>query len=127
MRAAPPPRTPSRTDLLLEGLAVLYTDGYAASAPLLHHALQAFGTEALALEEAVRSAWVAAVVATDLWDDVQWDLLTGRFLDVVRKAGALSLLLLALRQPFGLRHHERGPRRPRRRGGESLGRGGDRR
>ena len=35
---------------------------------------------------------MAAVVATDLWDDVQWDLLTGRFLDVVRKAGALSLL-----------------------------------
>jgi DNA-binding CsgD family transcriptional regulator len=96
VRAAPPPRTPSRTDLLLEGLAVLYTDGYAASAPLLHHALQAFGTEALASEEAVRSAWVAAVVATDLWDDVQWDLLTGWFLDVVRKAGALSLLPLAL-------------------------------
>jgi hypothetical protein len=54
--------------------------------------LHAFGTDDLGLEEAVRSAWVAAVVATDLWDDVQWDLLTGRFLDVVRKAGALSLL-----------------------------------
>jgi DNA-binding CsgD family transcriptional regulator len=96
VRAAPPPQAPSKADLLLEGLAVLYTDGYAASAPLLHHALQAFGTEDLALEEAVRSAWVAAVVATDLWDDVQWDLLTGRFLDIVRKAGALSLLPLAL-------------------------------
>jgi len=96
VRATPPPEAPSKADLLLEGLAVLYTDGYVASAPVLHHAMQAFGTEELALEEAVRSAWVAAVVATDLWDDVQWDLLTGRLLDAVRQAGALSLLPLAL-------------------------------
>jgi DNA-binding CsgD family transcriptional regulator len=96
VRAAPPPPTPGKADLLLDGLAVLHTDGYAAAAPLLQQAVEAYGSEDLTLEEAVRSAWVAAVVATDLWDDGQWDLLTGRYLDVVRKAGALSLLPLAL-------------------------------
>jgi DNA-binding CsgD family transcriptional regulator len=96
VRAAPPPQTLSKADLLLEGLAVLYTDGYAASAPVLHRALQAFASDDLALDEAVGSGWVAAVVATDLWDDVRWDLLTGGYLDVVRKAGALSVLPLAL-------------------------------
>ena len=36
------------------------------------------------------------MAAVDLWDDVHWDVLSQRHLDVVRKAGALSLLPLAL-------------------------------
>jgi DNA-binding CsgD family transcriptional regulator len=95
-RAAPLAQAPGKADLLLEGMAVLYTDGYAASAPLLHRAIQAFGREDLTLDEAFRSAWVAAVAAVDLWDDVHWDVLSQRHLDTVRKAGALSLLPLAL-------------------------------
>ena len=95
-REAPPPQAPSKADLLLEGMAVLYTDGYAASAPLLHRAVQAFGREDLTLDEAFHSAWVAAVAAVDLWDDEHWDILSQRHLDVVRQAGALSLLPLAL-------------------------------
>ncbi len=95
-REALPPQAPSKADLLLEGMAVLYTDGYEASAPLLHRAVQAFGREDLTLDEAFHSAWVAAVAAVDLWDDVHWDILSQRHLDVVRQAGALSLLPLAL-------------------------------
>ena len=89
-------QAPVKADLLLEGMAVLYTEGYAASAPLLHKAVQAFGREDLTLDEAFRSAWVAAVAAVDLWDDVHWDVLSQAHLDVVRQAGALSLLPLAL-------------------------------
>ena len=95
-REALPPQAPSKADLLLEGMAVLYTDGYEASAPLLHRAVQAFGREDLTLDEAFHSAWVAAVAAVNLWDDVHWDILSQRHLDVVRQAGALSLLPLAL-------------------------------
>lgn len=95
-RAAPAPAEPRKADLLLAGIAVLYTDGYVASAPLLHRAVQAFGVEDLTLDEAFRSAWVAAVAAVDLWDDMHWEVLSQRHLDVVRKAGALSLLPLAL-------------------------------
>ena len=96
VREAPPPQAPGKADLLLDGMAVLYTDGYAASAPQLHRAVQAFGRDDLTLDEAFRSAWVAAVAAVDLWDDVHWDVLSQRHLDVVRQAGALSLLPLAL-------------------------------
>ena len=96
VRQAPPPQQPGKSDLLLDGMAVLYTDGYAASAPVLRQAVQAFGREDLTLDEAFRSAWLAAVAAVDLWDDVHWDALSQRHLDTVRQAGALSLLPLAL-------------------------------
>jgi len=96
VREAPPPDATNRADLLLDGLAVLYTEGYAASAPLLHRAMRAFGDGDLTFEEAVRAAWTAAVVAVDLWDDEHWDVLTRRYLDMVRQAGALSVLPLAL-------------------------------
>ena len=95
-REASAPQVPGKADLLVEGMAVLYTDGYTASAPLLHRAVQAFGREDLTLDEAFHSAWVAAVAAVDLWDDVHWDILSQRHLDTVRHAGALSLLPLAL-------------------------------
>lgn len=96
VRAAPQPQAPGKADLLLEGMALLYTDGYAASAPVLRRAVEAFGRDELTLDEAFRSAWLAAVVAVDLWDDVHWDVLSQRHLDVVRQAGALGLLPLAL-------------------------------
>ena len=96
VRAAPKPLTPGKADLLLEGMAVLYTDGYPAAAPLLHDAVQAFGREDLTLDEAFHSAWLAAVAAVDLWDDVHWGVLSQRHLDTVRQAGALSLLPVAL-------------------------------
>ena len=41
----PPPASPTRADLLLEGMAVLYTEGYPASAPLLHRAMRRSGAK----------------------------------------------------------------------------------
>ena len=48
------------------------------------------------MDEASHSAWIAAVAAADLWDDVHWDVLSQKHLDVIRREGALSLLPLAL-------------------------------
>lgn len=95
-RAAPPATVPSKTDLLLDGIAVLFTDGYAAAAPSLHRAVRAYGREDLTMDEASHSAWMAAVAAADLWDDVHWDLLSRQHLEVIRREGALGLLPLAL-------------------------------
>jgi DNA-binding CsgD family transcriptional regulator len=95
-REAPWPEVPSKADLLLAGMTVLYTDGYAASAPLLHRAVQAFGSEDLTMDEAFHGARLATAVAADLWDDVDWDAVSQRHLDVARKAGALSLLPVVL-------------------------------
>jgi DNA-binding CsgD family transcriptional regulator len=96
VRSGPPTVLPTKADDLLDGLAVLYTDGYAASAPVLQRAVQAFGDDEMTFADAVRAGWLAAVVAVDLWDDVQWDVLTRRYLEAVRGAGALGLLPLAL-------------------------------
>jgi DNA-binding CsgD family transcriptional regulator len=96
IRDAPPTTTATRSDLLLDGMAVLHTDGYVPAVPLLRRAVQAFAADDLTLDEAFRSVWFAAVTAMDLWDDVHWDRLSQRHLDVVRSAGALSLLPLAL-------------------------------
>jgi len=85
-----------RGDVLLQGVAVLFADGYAAAAPLLRQATQAFGGDELTMEEGVRFMWLAAVVASDLWDEQAWDRLTSRHLKIVRAAGALSALPLAL-------------------------------
>ncbi|MEV6286066.1 AAA family ATPase [Kribbella sp. NPDC051770] len=86
----------SRGDLLLRGVAVLYADGYAAGAPLLRFATRAFDSDDLSLEEGMRFMWLAAVTASDLWDEQTWRRLTDRHLRIVREAGALSALPLAL-------------------------------
>ena len=49
--------------------------------------VQAFDTDDLSLEEGVRFMWLAAVVASDLWDERAWDRLTSRHLQIVRSAG----------------------------------------
>ena len=96
VRATSPPPTERKSDVLLDGLAVLFTDGYAPAVPLARRAVQAYTTEELTMDEALRSAWLAAATAASLWDDVSWDELTRRHLDIARESGALSALPLAL-------------------------------
>lgn len=95
-RSAPTPESARRGDRLLKAVSVRFADGYPPAAPLLHGAVQAFDTEELSLEEGVRFMWLSAVVASDLWDERAWDRLTSRHLRIVREAGALSALPLAL-------------------------------
>src|SRR4051794_4903091 len=95
--AGPAPRRPPRpTDLLLQGIATLPTDGHAAAAPILKSALSAFRDEpALPPEE---SRWISAAcrAAWDFWDEESWRLLATRELQRARNAGALTMLPLAL-------------------------------
>ncbi len=98
VRAAPPVvwALPRKSDLLLDGLATLFTDGYPAAAPLLHRAVRAFVTEPVTMQEAMSSEWLSLVTACALWDDAGWDQLTRRHLATARSSGALSALPLAL-------------------------------
>ena len=96
MLKAGAPEPPRRGDALLHGLAVLFTDGYAQSAPAAHRAVQAFASGTLTVAEALRFSWLAAATAASLWDDARWDVLSRRHLEVVRTTGALSSLPLAL-------------------------------
>ena len=95
-RAAPASPAPLASDLLLDGLAVLITDRYAAAAPSLRRATDAFGREDISRREARRWLWLASRVAVLLWDDEAWDELSARFVQLARDVGALSALPLAL-------------------------------
>jgi hypothetical protein len=95
--AGPPPRQPPRPpDLLLEGLATRFTEGYASGASILKDALRAFRRETVLRPQEARWLWLASWAASDLWDDETWRLLSTRHLGLVRDAGALSALPIVL-------------------------------
>ena len=83
-------------DLLLDGLAMLTREGYAAAAPALKVALRAFRSERVSEEGELRWLWLANRIARALADDEAWDELTARHLELARRAGAFSALPVAL-------------------------------
>jgi DNA-binding CsgD family transcriptional regulator len=97
-RTAPRPSHPPRAaDLLLDGLAANFSEGYSEGLPILRRALIAFDRETSEDDE-LRWLWLACIVANHLWDDARWDTLSSRYLQLTRGAGALSELPLALNQ-----------------------------
>jgi DNA-binding CsgD family transcriptional regulator len=96
-RTAPPPDQPERAvDLLLDGLAARFTEGYAAGAPALKRAIRAFRDASITGEPDVRWLWLACRVAIDLWDDDAWHALNAVHVQFARDAGALTMLPFAL-------------------------------
>ena len=94
--AAPRPLDDPRVpDLLLDGLAANFNEGYAAGVPFLRQALAAFGS-GMSADEELRWLWLTTLAALHLWDDERWDMLSARYVELARKAGALSELPLAL-------------------------------
>jgi DNA-binding CsgD family transcriptional regulator len=102
-RTAPQPVGPSRaSDLLLDGLALLITEGPVAGTPVLQRALDAFRGDAVSTEERLRWSWLAGRAAGYIWDYDSWDLLTARQVQVARDAGALTVLPLTLSTRAGV-------------------------
>ena len=92
-RAGPSaPQPPRAIDLLLDGLATRFTEGYAAGVPQLRKALGAFGEVEELTARDVRWLWLACRLAQDLWDDELWHELASRGVRVARDTGALTLL-----------------------------------
>ncbi len=114
-QAAPAaPQPPRAIDLLLDGLATRFTEGYSAGVPPLRRALDAFrDVEGLTARD-VRWLWLACRLAQDLWDDELWHVLATRGVRVARDTGALNLLpnmanyLAALNVHSGRLRHRRG-------------------
>ena len=93
VRAAPlPPEPLGPVDQLLDGLAVLVTDGYAAATTRLHQSLSAFVADELPREVALRWIILASHTALVLWDHKLWQAICARQVDLIRDAGALSVL-----------------------------------
>jgi DNA-binding CsgD family transcriptional regulator len=98
VRAAPKPSGPERAcDLLLDGLALLVSDGRRIATPVLRRALSAFRSDDVSSEEGLRWLWLAGRVAQDLWDDESWEVLCTLHVRLAREAGALAVLPIALR------------------------------
>jgi hypothetical protein len=105
-RAAPAAGEPARAiDLLLDGLATRFTDGYVAAVGPLKAALRAFRCEDDVGQERIRWLWLACRVAPDLWDDEAWDELAVRQLRVASDAGALAVLPVAATYRAGVYVH----------------------
>jgi DNA-binding CsgD family transcriptional regulator len=86
------PQPPGAIDLLLDGLATRFTEGYSAGVPPLRKALAAFrdGNGSTARDQ--RWLWLACRLAQDLWDDELWYALATRGVRVARETGMLSVL-----------------------------------
>jgi DNA-binding CsgD family transcriptional regulator/tetratricopeptide (TPR) repeat protein len=106
VRTAPAPLTEGRaSDLLLDGLALLVTDGYAAGTPALKRALLAVLSQEISAEEGLSWLWLAERAAMAVWDDETWHILASRHVKLARDAGALSELPLAVRSRILLHSH----------------------
>jgi DNA-binding CsgD family transcriptional regulator len=96
---------PLAVDLLLNGLAERFTEGFVAGMPPLRRALLAFRQEDGRHEDQTRWLWLACRVAPDLWDDETWQELAARGVRAARDAGALTLLPIALTYRAGVHVH----------------------
>jgi DNA-binding CsgD family transcriptional regulator len=105
-RRAPAPPGPARApDLLLDGLALLVTEGYQAGTPALRRALLAFRNQDISVELGLSWLWLAERAAMAVWDDETWHILASRHVSLAREAGALSELPLAVRSRILLHTH----------------------
>ncbi len=96
-KALPPPTQPPRPlDLLLDGFALLVTDGPAAAASALRQAASAFASAGISREEVLQFGWVASTAANALWDEESFRAILLRQVQLARAAGALEQLPLAL-------------------------------
>ena len=95
--SAPRPTRPLRpSDLLLDALTTLVTEGRAAAAPLLRRATATFANEASPRQENFRWGWMTTTPPNILWDEESWHAISARNLKEARDAGALARLPIDL-------------------------------
>jgi DNA-binding CsgD family transcriptional regulator len=103
VQSASSSRPPRATDLLLDGLAALVTDGPAVGMPMLSRAVRAFRDEAVPAADALRWLPFACRMSVAVWDDESWHVLSARLIELARQAGALAVLPDALHDGTALR------------------------
>ena len=82
--------------LVLDGLALLVTEGAAGAASALQRAVTAFVSMDSSAGEAIRWNWLGQAAAGALWDDVRWRAIGTRQVRLARDAGALGQLSIGL-------------------------------
>jgi DNA-binding CsgD family transcriptional regulator len=93
-RPPPPTGTPRPLDLLVDGLARLIIDGYAAAAATLLRAGKVLAD--IPVGDVLRWGWMATAASNAVWDDDSTRAIAARHVQVVRDAGALAQLPMPL-------------------------------
>jgi DNA-binding CsgD family transcriptional regulator len=96
VRALPPRAAPQPVDLVLDGLALMVTDGPATAAPALRRAVNALVNADIAAEEPYCWSWQAQAAASALWDNDARCALLVRQVRLAREAGVLDQLPVLL-------------------------------
>jgi DNA-binding CsgD family transcriptional regulator len=84
------------SDLLLDGLSALVTEGRAQAAPQLRQAVRAFAEDDIPPAERLRGSRVALAAAALVWDEEHWRAILARDVLSCREAGMLTQLALYL-------------------------------
>ncbi|MGH3254395.1 MAG: helix-turn-helix transcriptional regulator [Streptosporangiaceae bacterium] len=95
-RALPRSLQPGLVELLLDGLALLITDGLAAAAPTLRRAVSIFAGADISVGDGLRWGWMAMAATNALWDDDGQRAVLARHLQIIRSVGALDRLPIYL-------------------------------
>jgi DNA-binding CsgD family transcriptional regulator len=105
-RAAPPADPPTANDMLVHGLAVLHTDGFADGAPILRRALAMFRDQDDPDERELRGTFFASRIAAELLDDDTCNVLATRHVQLARRRGLYRDLPVSLGHLGAMRVHE---------------------
>ena len=90
VRELPTPVAPRPLDVLLDGLALMITEGHAAGAPVLQRAVGALTD--IPIDDIVDWGWLATGASVAVWDYDGWHDSSARHVQVLREAGALAAL-----------------------------------
>ena len=94
--SAPDPADPPLPcDLLLDGLALIFTEGRPVATPVLRRAVAAFAGDAVSVKEMLRWGWLATRAANYLWDYDSCLAIGARVVQLARESGALEALAVA--------------------------------
>ena len=93
--APKPGGPPLPCDLLLDGLALVFTDGRPAAAPVLRRAVAAFANSEVSTEEVLRWGFLASRAANLIWDYDRCLEIGTRAVRLARDLGALEVLAAA--------------------------------
>jgi DNA-binding CsgD family transcriptional regulator/tetratricopeptide (TPR) repeat protein len=94
---APEPAHPPRhCDLLLDGFALVFTEGRPAAGPVLQRAATAFAGTDVPVDQVLRWGWLATAAAVFVWDYDTCLAVSIRGVQLARDSGALEVLVVAV-------------------------------
>ena len=87
---------PRPSDELLDGFALVFTEGRPVASPALQRAAKAFASGGASAEEVLRWGWLATAAAVYVWDFDTCLAAARRGVDLARSSGALEVLAVSV-------------------------------